>query len=77
MGASAYAIGLLIPDFLILLFAVWEVGRWRVRRKESACSLMMTLSVVSHTGRHEARLTAVKPLKVWTRSTVERLKTAF
>ena len=33
MGASAYAIGLLIPDFLILLFAVWEVGRWRIRRK--------------------------------------------
>jgi hypothetical protein len=33
MGASAYGIGLLIPNILILLFAVWEVGRWRIRRK--------------------------------------------
>jgi quinol-cytochrome oxidoreductase complex cytochrome b subunit len=33
MGASPEGIGLLIADILILLFAVWEVGRWRIRRK--------------------------------------------
>jgi drug/metabolite transporter (DMT)-like permease len=33
MGASAEGLGLLTSDIFILLFAVWEVGRWRVRRK--------------------------------------------
>ena len=33
MGASAEGLGAATPGILIVLFAVWELGRWRVRRK--------------------------------------------
>ncbi len=33
MGASAEVLGAMTPGLLVLLFAVWEVGRWRIRRK--------------------------------------------
>jgi drug/metabolite transporter (DMT)-like permease len=33
MGASPEGMGLLTTNILILLFAVWEFGRWRIRRK--------------------------------------------
>ena len=33
MGGSAELIGYITPTFVIVLFAMWELGRWRVRRK--------------------------------------------
>jgi drug/metabolite transporter (DMT)-like permease len=33
MGASAEGLGGATPFLLVMLFAVWEFGRWRVRRK--------------------------------------------
>ena len=43
MGASAGgdvagALGEAIPGVLIVLFALWELGRWRVRRKNPVVS---------------------------------------
>jgi len=32
-GASAEALGSLTGLFTVLLFAIWELGRWRIRRK--------------------------------------------
>jgi drug/metabolite transporter (DMT)-like permease len=33
LGADSFTIGYVLPDIAILLFALWEVGRWRTRRK--------------------------------------------
>lgn len=33
MGASAEVLGAATPGMLVLLLAVWEVDRWRIRRK--------------------------------------------
>jgi O-antigen/teichoic acid export membrane protein len=35
-GVSAYAVGRVVGVLLIIYFAVWEFGRWRVRRKNPA-----------------------------------------
>jgi hypothetical protein len=32
-GLSAYAVGQLVGNLLIIVFAIWEFRRWRVRRK--------------------------------------------
>ena len=38
MGASAEGLGAATPGILIVLFAVWEIGRWRIRRKNPIMS---------------------------------------
>ena len=32
LGATAHSIGYITPELVVLLFALWEMGRWRVRR---------------------------------------------
>ncbi len=33
LGSSSEAVGGAIVDIAVLLFALWELGRWRMRRK--------------------------------------------
>ena len=38
VGASAEGLGAAAPGVFVVLFALWEIGRWRVRRKNPIVS---------------------------------------